>query len=219
MPDYIALPTTRATLESRQRNSPNKISPLPPPRSTLEAISRRQECSSQDSRRTGALPTSRTISTIPPPRFSVYCGPGCILDHDDRWRDETTTYRRRGPSRRRRTMQRAHYCSGRQHRFPGFRSLTLLIGGADHSELRSPPTKPHGDFVRLRRPRSQKTDRSSKSVVLACARESSRVPRSFRRQKHGSFHGPVARGTSMLSAFRAFHDRRGFAGGRSRRRS
>ena len=79
---------------------------------------------------------------------AVYCGPGCILDHDDRWRNEAATYRRRGPSRRRRTMQRAHYRSGRHHRFPGFRSLTLLIAGADHPELRSPPAKLHGDFGR-----------------------------------------------------------------------
>jgi hypothetical protein len=186
----IALPTTRATLGSRQRNSPSKISPLLPPRSTLEAISRRQECSSQVR---GALGRSRPGEPSLPSHSrssAVYCGPGCILDHNDRWRDETTTYRRRGPSKRRRTMQRAHYRSRRHHRFPGFRSLTLLIAGADHSELCSPPTKPHGDFGRLRRPRSQKTDRSSKSVVLACARESSKVPRiAPRRGPRDSSHG------------------------------
>ena len=42
----------------------------PAARSTLGAISRRQACSSQASRRTGALPTWRTISIIPLPRFS-----------------------------------------------------------------------------------------------------------------------------------------------------
>ena len=130
MPGCIALPTTRATLESRQRNSPSKISPLLPPRSTLEAISRRQECSSQDSRRSGAPPTWRTISTIPLPQFSCLLWPGVYSQSRRQMESRDSYIPATWSIQKTLHLAGAHYRSGRHDRISGFRSLTLLV---DHA--------------------------------------------------------------------------------------
>ena len=60
---------------------------------------------------------------------AAYRGRGRILDHDDRWRVETATCRRRGPSGRRCAVQGAHYGCGRHDGVPGVRALTLRAWG------------------------------------------------------------------------------------------
>jgi len=63
-------------------------------------------------------------SQSPYPRSSVVHGaPGCILDHRNRWRDETVTCRWHRPAGRHHTLQRTYHRRGRQPRIPTLRPL------------------------------------------------------------------------------------------------